>query len=94
MKYQWLFLNVLDSVGTVERLVAFYVVAYNVEIPHAAYRVQTPDEIYYGRGEAIPGQIEAARTVARAARQRANRELLCAICAPQAAEPMRTPAVA
>ena len=48
LKYQWLFLNVLDSVATVVRLTAFCVEAHNTEIPHSALRGQTPGEIYYG----------------------------------------------
>lgn len=56
LKHQWLYLNTLDSVATVSRLVEFYVNAHNTEIPHSAFRGQTPDEIYYGRGQDIPGQ--------------------------------------
>ena len=38
LEYQWLFLNILDSVETVRRLVALYVAAHNTETPHAAFR--------------------------------------------------------
>ena len=80
LKYQWLFLNTLDSCTAVRRLVAFYVVAHNAEIPHSAFRGQTPDEMYYRRGHEIPDRLEAARQQARAARLAANREVTCREC--------------
>ncbi len=94
LKYQWLFLNVLDSAATVRRLVAFYVEAHNTEIPHSAFRGQTPDEIYYGRGQAIPEQLEVAKALARAARLKANRELSCVICEPRERTITERPAAA
>ena len=54
LKHQWLFLNTLDSVESVRRLTALYVEAHNTAIPHSAFRGQTPDEMYYGRGKDIP----------------------------------------
>jgi transposase-like protein len=45
LKHQWLFLNALDSVATVRRLVAFYVDEHNRVISHAALRGRTPDEV-------------------------------------------------
>lgn len=94
LKYQWLFLNVLHSAATVRRLVAFYVEAHNTEIPHSAFRGQTPDEIYYGRGQAIPEQLEVAKALARAARLKANRELSCMICEPRERTITERPAAA
>ena len=47
LKHQWLFLNALDSVRTVETLVAFYVQEHNSRLPHSAFRGQTPDEMYF-----------------------------------------------
>jgi hypothetical protein len=47
LKHQWLFLNSLDSVTTVRRLVAFYVQDHNQVLPHSAFRGQTPDEMYF-----------------------------------------------
>jgi Integrase core domain len=52
LKHQWLFLHSLDSVTTVRRLVEFYVQEHNRVLPHSAFRGQTPDEMYFGRGEA------------------------------------------
>jgi hypothetical protein len=82
LKYRWLFLNTLDSPAAVRRLVAFYVASHNDEISHSAFRGQTPDEVYYGRGQKVSEQLEAARRQARAARLRANRELSCQQCGP------------
>ncbi len=82
LKHQWLYLNTLDSVETVRRLVAFYVAAHNTDIPHSAFRGQTPDEMYYSRGQDIPEKLEAAKVRARAARLMANRATSCSACLP------------
>jgi transposase InsO family protein len=47
LKHQWLFLHSLDSVGTVRRLVEFYVKEHNTVLPHSAFRGQAPDEMYF-----------------------------------------------
>jgi transposase InsO family protein len=52
LKHQWLFLHSLDSVTTVRRLVAFYVDQHNRLLPHSAFHGQTPDEMYFGSGDA------------------------------------------
>jgi len=62
LKHQWLFLNTLDSRASVSRLVAFYVEAHNGEIPHSAFRGQTPDEMYHGRGQGIVTGLVAGYT--------------------------------
>ncbi len=80
LKHQWLFLHRLETVSAVRRHVAFYVAEYNATIPHAAFSGQTPDEVYVGRGEEIPGQLAAARLAARAKRLAANRALSCSAC--------------
>ncbi len=80
LKHQWLFLNRLDSRATVSRLVAFYVAAHNSEIPHSAFRGQTPDDMYNGRGQGIPERLEGAKRQARAARLKANKAASCGIC--------------
>ena len=82
LKHQWLFLNTLDSVETVRRLVAFYVAAHNGEIPHSAFRGQTPDEMYYARGQGVAEKLECAKKAARAARIEANQAASCRICWP------------
>ena len=50
LKHQWLYLNTLDSVRTVENLVAFYIREHNSRLPHSAFQGQTPDEMYFGTG--------------------------------------------
>ena len=80
MKHQWLFLNTLDSVAAVRRHVSLYVTAHNSEIPHSAFRGQTPDEVYFGTGEHIPEQLEATKRAARQARLAANQATSCGAC--------------
>jgi putative transposase len=82
LKHQWLYLHPLESVAAVRRYVAFYVSEYNARIPHAAFQGQTPDEMYYGRGEAIPIDLESARREARRRRLAANRAASCGRCPP------------
>ena len=65
LKHQWLFLNTLDTVSALERLVAFYVQEHNVRLPHSAFRGQTPDEMYFGTGKSVPKQLATARQAAR-----------------------------
>ena len=80
LKHQWLFLHSLDSVTTVRRLVAFYVDQHNRILPHSAFRGQTPDEMYYGTGDAIPADLTAGAALARRARAEANRSGACETC--------------
>jgi transposase InsO family protein len=80
LKHQWLFLHALDSITTVRRLVAFYVDAHNRVLPHSAFRGQTPDEKYFGTGDAVPADLKSRAAVARRARVEANRSASCATC--------------
>ena len=80
LKHQWLFLNTLDSVGTVEKLVKFYVTEHNERLPHSAFRGQTPDEMYFGKGDGVPDDLESARNAARKERLAVNRALSCPVC--------------
>ena len=57
--------NTLDTVGAVEKLVAFYVEEHNERLPHSAFHGQTPHEMYFGTGDHIPEELEAARRSAR-----------------------------
>jgi hypothetical protein len=59
LKHQWLYLNTLDSFAAVERLVRFYVAQHNEQMPHSAFRGQTPDVMYFGTGNDIPRQVSA-----------------------------------
>ena len=80
LKHQWLYLNSLDSVATVRRLIDFYVAEHNTRLPHSAFSGQTPDEMYFASGERTPGQLKTARVAARQARLEANRALSCERC--------------
>ena len=80
LKHQWLFLNTLDTLQTVEKLVAFYVQEHNTRLPHSAFRGQTPDEMYLGTGGNVPTELAAARQQARQARMEANRKRTCSAC--------------
>ena len=80
LKCGWLFINRLDSFAALEKLIAWYVGEHNAVIPHSAFRGQTPDEMFLGRGDRIPEELDAARRQARAARLEANRSLSCERC--------------
>ena len=80
LKHQWLFLHALDSVTTVRRLVAFYVAEHNLVLPHSAFHGQTPDEMYFGRGDAVPAQLASGAAAARRARAETNRLGTCETC--------------
>ena len=80
LKHHWLFLHALDSITTVRRLVTFYVQEHNTVLPHSAFRGQTPDEIYFGRGDAIPAELTVRAAAARRARMEANRSVACVRC--------------
>ena len=82
LKHQWLFLNTLDTIGTLQKLIAFYVDEHNTRLPHSAFRGQTPDEMYCGTGNHVPQELEAARRTARQARREANRKSACRTCEP------------
>ena len=80
LKHQWLFLHSLDSVTTVRRLVAFYVDEHNRVLPHSAFRGQTPDEMYFGTGDAVPADLTSRAAAARRTRVEANRSASCERC--------------
>jgi hypothetical protein len=71
----------LDSVATVRRLVAFYIQEHNTVLPHSAFRGQTPDEMYFAKGDAVHADLTARAAVARQARIEANRSAACGRCA-------------
>ncbi len=80
LKHQWLFLHSLDSVAAIRRLVEFYVDEHNRVLPHSAFRGQTPDEMYFGTGDAVPADLTSRAAAARRARGEANRSATCATC--------------
>ena len=68
------------QLAAVERLVEFYVTEHNERTPHAAFEGPTPDEVYFGRGDQIPGELAAWRRDARRQRVARNRAEACAAC--------------
>ena len=50
-------------------------------MPHAAFNGQTPDEMYFGNGDAVVIDLAAARVRACHERMKANRAAACGICA-------------
>ena len=80
LKQQWLYLNTLDTVSTVRKLVAFDVEQHNSHLPHSAFMGQTPDEMYFATGRDIPKQLAAARITARETRMKHNRSQTCRTC--------------
>jgi putative transposase len=80
LKHGWLYLHALDTVAALEGLIRFYVEQHNTVIPHAAFAGQTPDEMYFGRGDLVPGNLAAAHARARSARLAANRASNCNSC--------------
>ena len=77
LKHQWLYLNTLDTVSSLRRLVSFYVEEHNSRLPHSAFHGETPDEIYFGTGGHIPRELDSRRRAARTARLEANRAAFC-----------------
>jgi hypothetical protein len=61
-------------------LVEFYVQEHNRVLPHSAFRGQTPDEMYFGTGDAIPADLMTRAAAARRARVEANRSAACGMC--------------
>jgi putative transposase len=80
LKYGGLFLHDLHSFAALEKLIGWYVGEHNAVIPHSAFRGQTPDEMFFGRGDQIPDELDAARRQARADRLESNRALSCERC--------------
>jgi putative transposase len=91
LKHGWLYLHQIDTLATLEKLVAFYVEQHNNVVPHAAFAGQTPDEMYFGRGNHVPGELAAGHARARAARLESNRQLSCGACRPPVQDPSRLP---
>jgi len=85
LKYQWLYLNSLDTIERLRTLVAFFIEQYNTQMPHPAFSGQTPDEMYFGTAVDLPAELAAARSKARGERLAANRAMSCNQCIGQQA---------
>ena len=82
LKHQWLYLNTLDEIGSLEKLIFYYATEHNTTLPHSAFRGQTPDEMYFGKGAEISDKLAADRKLARQARMESNRKRTCPTCEP------------
>jgi putative transposase len=91
LKHGWLYLHELDTFAALEKLVAYYVEQHNTVLPHAAFAGQTPDEMYFGCGDHVPGGLAAGHARARAARLKSNRQLSCGACRPPVRDPSGLP---
>ena len=80
LKRQWLFLNTLDSIATVRKLVEFYVQQHNELVPHSAFKGQTPDEMYFATEADVPEKLQAAQLLAKQARRESNLARSCSAC--------------
>jgi putative transposase len=80
LKNSWLYLHGLKSESKLRRLIAFYVQAHNEVMPHSAFNGQTPDEVYFGTGDAIAAELASGRERARDARMARNPGAQCGAC--------------
>jgi putative transposase len=85
LKHSWIYLHTLDNFTALGRLIELYVTAHNEVMPHSAFEGQTPDEMYFGTGGAVPAELASARSAAREERMKANRATQCGVCAGEAA---------
>ena len=62
------------------RTAPFYVDAHNRVLPHSAFHGQTPDEMYFGTGDAVLPDLRSRAAAARRARVDANQAASCETC--------------
>ena len=74
----------LENLNALGRLIEFYVEAHNTVMPHSAFDGQTPVEMYFGTGRAVPAELATARENAREERMKSNRLAGCSVCVPDA----------
>jgi hypothetical protein len=87
LKHGWLFLHTLDSFAELARLIRWYIEQHNSVMHHFAFDGQTPDEMYFGTGVAVPGALAKAHAGARTERIGVNRKLQCISCGPPPDQP-------
>jgi len=80
LKHGWLFINHLDNVVTLRKLIEFYVAEHNQTMSHNAFEGPTPDEMCFGRGEAVPDELARKRQEARRSRIEQNQDIACCSC--------------
>ena len=80
LKHSWLYLHGLETESEVRRLIAFYVEAHNDVIPHSAFDGQTPNEVFFGTGDAVVARLAVERVQAQTERMDRNRSVGCGVC--------------
>ena len=73
LKDSWLYLHGLETETELRRLIAFYVEVHNEVMPHSAFEGQTPNEVFFGTGDAIVAKLAAERVQAQTERMVRNR---------------------
>jgi hypothetical protein len=72
LKHQWLYLNTLDAMSSLQRPVSLYVEEHNTRIPHRAFHGQTLDEMHFATGGHVPKELALRRKVVETARLEAS----------------------
>ena len=49
-------------------------------MPHSAFEGQTPNEVFFGTGDAVVAKLAAERVQAQAEQMACNRSVECGIC--------------
>ena len=80
LKHSWLYLHGLETESELRRLIAFYVEAHNEVMPHSAFEGHTPNEVFFGTGDAVVAKLAADRVHAQAERMARNRSAGCGVC--------------
>jgi hypothetical protein len=80
LKHAWLYLHSLDNRPALHRLIEFYIEAHNQVMPHSAFGGQTPNEMFFGAGDAITLELATIRKAAREKRITENRSAACGVC--------------
>ena len=80
LKHSWLYLHGLETESELRRLIAFYVDAHNEVMPHSAFEGHTPNEVFFGTGDAVVAKLAADRVHAQAERMARNRSVGCGVC--------------
>ena len=80
LKHSWLYLHRFETESEVRRLIAFYVDGHNDVMPHSAFDGQTPNEVFFGTGDAVVAKLAAKRVQAQTERMARNRSAGCGVC--------------
>jgi putative transposase len=80
LKHSWIYLHRLETESELRRLIAVYVEAHDDVIPHSAFDGQTPNEVFFGTGDAVVANLAAERVQAQTERMDRNRSAGCGVC--------------